>query len=78
MARPPDPPALTGTVALVTGATAGIGRATAARLAALGATVWAVGRDGARTRATAFNLAFLGAILPPLLGMRPEVRRPPS
>ena len=47
----------TGTIALVTGATAGIGRAVASQLAARGATVWAVGRDAARTRATARELS---------------------
>jgi NAD(P)-dependent dehydrogenase (short-subunit alcohol dehydrogenase family) len=53
-----DPTAhdLTGRVVVVTGATSGLGRATAARLAAAGATVVAVGRDRDRTEATAEEL----------------------
>ena len=43
------PPDLTGRVVLVTGATSGLGLATAEALAALGAEVWIVGRDRART-----------------------------
>jgi NAD(P)-dependent dehydrogenase (short-subunit alcohol dehydrogenase family) len=39
---------LTGSVALVTGGNSGIGRATAARLASLGAHVILTGRDRAR------------------------------
>ncbi|MFO0236193.1 MAG: SDR family oxidoreductase [Burkholderiales bacterium] len=56
MSRQSPPSDLTGTVALVTGATAGIGRAVAARLAGCGATVWAVGRDAVRTHAAARDL----------------------
>lgn len=56
MSRQSPPSDLTGTVALVTGATAGIGRAVAARLAGRGATVWAVGRDAVRTHAAARDL----------------------
>ena len=45
-----EPPVdLTGRVAVVTGATGGIGLATAHALAARGAEVWLVGRDVART-----------------------------
>ncbi len=46
-----------GTVALVTGATSGIGRAVANLLARRGATVWAVGRDADRTCATAREIS---------------------
>ena len=60
MSRQPRPLDLTGSVALVTGATAGIGRAVAAQLAGRGATVWAVGRDAARTHAAARDLATAG------------------
>lgn len=48
------PPArLDGAVAVVTGASSGIGRAVAEGLGGLGAEVWAVGRDPARTEAAA-------------------------
>jgi len=43
---------MAGRVCVVTGATSGVGRATALGLARLGATVVACGRDEARTRAT--------------------------
>src|SRR5262245_48994397 len=45
----PPPGSLTGQVALVTGASSGLGLATAAGLAALGAHVVLLGRDRART-----------------------------
>ena len=48
-----DPPAMAGRTAVVTGATSGIGLATAVRLAALGASVHIIGRDAARSRAAA-------------------------
>ena len=50
-----DPPPMNGRVALVTGATSGIGLATATALAGLGADVHLVGRDPARG-ATAFDV----------------------
>jgi dehydrogenase/reductase SDR family member 12 len=47
------PPDLSGRVAIVTGASSGIGRAVGLELARLGATVWLVGRDRTRTEAAA-------------------------
>ena len=47
------PDGLAGRVAVVTGASSGIGRAAALDLAGLGATVWLVGRNRARTEDTA-------------------------
>lgn len=49
----PDPPRLDGRTVLVTGASSGIGRAAAARLAGLGAQVWLTGRDEERLAAAA-------------------------
>jgi len=57
--RPPSD--LTGRVVIVTGASSGIGRAAALELARLGATVWLVGRDKARTEAAAGEARTLGA-----------------
>ena len=51
------PGPMTGKTVLVTGGTGGIGRATAAGLAALGARVGITGRDQARTRAAAAQIA---------------------
>jgi 3-oxoacyl-[acyl-carrier protein] reductase len=50
-------PALEGQVALVTGATRGLGRAIAARLAAEGASVAILGRDKEKARAVAAELS---------------------
>jgi retinol dehydrogenase 14 len=70
---------LSGSVALVTGATAGIGRAVAAQLARRGATVWAGGRDATRTRAAAYDLSAAtgGRVIPAIadLARLADVRR---
>ncbi|WP_046315951.1 SDR family NAD(P)-dependent oxidoreductase [Mycobacterium sp. UM_Kg1] len=55
--RDPAPDALAGKVAVVTGANSGIGKAIAAGLAALGATVLMVGRDPERTERARAELA---------------------
>jgi retinol dehydrogenase-14 len=52
--------AMTGRTVLVTGATGGIGRATAAGLAALGARVGIVGRDVSRSEAAAQQVRAVG------------------
>ncbi len=49
----PQPPRLDGRVVVVTGASSGIGRATALSLGSLGAKVWVVGRDPDRTETVA-------------------------
>ena len=53
-----------GTVCVVTGATSGIGKATATALARLGATVVLVGRDRGRTEAAAAEIAPVSASPP--------------
>ena len=53
-----------GKVCVVTGATSGIGKATAAALARLGATVVLVGRDRSRTEAAAAEISSVSASLP--------------
>lgn len=55
------PPRVDGATVLVTGASSGIGRATALGLAAGGARLWLVGRDPARTRAAADEALGVGA-----------------
>ena len=52
-----SPGPMAGQTVLVTGGTGGIGRATAAGLAALGARVGITGRDNARTQAAAAQIA---------------------
>jgi len=52
----PDSPRMTGKVVLVTGGTGGIGKATAAGLAALGARVGITGRDRIRADAAAADI----------------------
>jgi dehydrogenase/reductase SDR family member 12 len=56
----PDPPSQVGRVHVVTGASSGIGAAVARRLGHLGAEVWVVGRDEARTGATADSVRSAG------------------
>jgi retinol dehydrogenase 12 len=53
-----------GTVCVVTGATSGIGKAAAAALAKMGATVVLVGRDRGRTEAAAAQIAAVSASPP--------------
>jgi dehydrogenase/reductase SDR family member 12 len=56
----PEPPLQAGRVHLVTGASSGIGAAVARRLGHLGADVWVVGRDEARTEASADSVRAAG------------------
>ncbi len=56
----PDPPRQAGRVHVVTGASSGIGAAVARRLGRLGAEVWVVGRDEARTEASADSVRAAG------------------
>ncbi|WP_045233495.1 SDR family oxidoreductase [Deinococcus pimensis] len=69
---------LTGKVALVTGATGGIGRVTARELARAGATVVVIGRDSQRTEEVAWELgsvsASAGVPIKADLGVQREVR----
>jgi len=58
------PGGLAGRVAVVTGASSGIGRAAALELARLGATLWLVGRDPSRTEAAAHEARARGAGAP--------------
>jgi NAD(P)-dependent dehydrogenase (short-subunit alcohol dehydrogenase family) len=60
---------MAGQTVLVTGGTGGIGKATAAGLAAMGARVGITGRDTARTYAAAGDIAASsGASTPPYIG----------
>ncbi len=56
----PTPPSMTGKTVLITGATGGIGRATAAALSAMGAHVAITGRDPARTEESAREIRASG------------------
>jgi NAD(P)-dependent dehydrogenase (short-subunit alcohol dehydrogenase family) len=71
---------LAGRVCIVTGATSGVGKATALELARRGAVVGIVARDRERARATAEEIASAGSGRPPAvfladLGRQRDVRR---
>lgn len=74
--RDPEPGVLAGRTAVVTGATGGIGRATATALAGLGARVVVMGRDPGRLDelrrelASAYGDARLGAVVADLASLR--------
>jgi len=65
--RPPQ--SLAGRVVVVTGASSGVGRAVAEELARLGASLWLVGRDPARTEAAARQARDVGdgAVVQPVV-----------
>ena len=52
-----DLPSMRGRTAVVTGATSGLGKATAMQLSKLGASVWLLGRDAAKGEATVAEIA---------------------
>lgn len=54
---PPRPDSMAGRTALITGVTSGIGRRAAERLASLGARLYVVGRDAARTETARSQIA---------------------
>ena len=76
---PPRSPPMAGRTVLVTGATSGIGKATAIGLAAMGAHLAVVGRDRRRTEATAREVRAVGdgqvAIFVADLSEQSQVRR---
>lgn len=57
-----DPPRVEGRVAVVTGASSGIGRAVALALGRLGAEVWVLGRDAVRTEGVADAIRRAGGL----------------
>jgi NAD(P)-dependent dehydrogenase (short-subunit alcohol dehydrogenase family) len=75
-----SPPDLTGTVALVAGATRGAGRAGAIKLGRAGATVVVTGRSTRTTRPDTYGAILTAAGLPELPGTveAPASRSPPT